>query len=274
MKSYLFLFIFFLFFSALWSGYEYSMFVSVLCSVFLGLLYVGGLEFLHQCVHGNAVSSRFFNKVCGRFYASLMFMNFDAYRAFHIDHHKYVCKAKDPERALYGASNSSPVMSFFLAPIGHLHFARAVNSYGAKVGNRRRDWVISEVCRFFVLFLLLVLFVYKPFVVLVAHVVPIAVYSWVDYLFNQAEHYGCEVESDQGVCRAPQKVSNDVIVPDFIGCLFLFRNYHRVHHVYPATKWYDAPKVYARIHCDGDERVIRFFDLLKIYLSSGVRRWS
>lgn len=275
MKSFIYLVIFLLFFSVAWGGAEFSVLVRFFSALFLGLLYVGGLEFLHQCVHNNAFSSRLWNKFFGRFFASLLFMNFDAYRAFHVDHHKYTCKAKDPERVLYSGGDASPVISFLIAPVAHFYFARAVNTYGAEKFSRKgQEWKVSEVCRVFILFLLLVLFVYKPFMVLLAHFLPLSIYAWVDYIFNQAEHYGCAVDSDAGVCRDPAKVSNDIVLPNFIGYLFLFRNYHRVHHSHPSTKWYDAPKVFARIHQGGEVRAMRFSYIAKRYLDAGVRRWG
>jgi len=244
-------------------------------SVMLGLLMVGGLEFLHQCTHNNTFASQRANRIWGRFFAALLFMNFDSYKRFHIDHHKFTCKAKDPERALYeGAAGAWGAL--FSAPLGYIQFAAIVGRYGLVLRRSGKlDWWISEVVRLGYIGCFFAVLIWRPGLAIQAQLIPFLVFAWVDHLFNQAEHYGCDAGLDEGVCLAPGEVSNDLMLPRWLAVLFLFRNLHRVHHLAPMTKWHQAPKVFAALPRPVDDpRVLTFSAFLRRYFAEGARVWG
>lgn len=244
-------------------------------SLVLGLLMVGGLEFLHQCTHNNAFASHRANRLWGRFFAVLLFMNFDSYKKFHIDHHKFTCRAKDPERALYEGGVGA-WMALLTAPLGYLQFAAAVGRYGGVLRRSGKpDWWISEGVRLGYISCFIAVLLWRPGLAIHAQLIPFLVFAWVDHLFNQAEHFGCDTGMADGVCLAPGDVSNDLLLPRWLGMMFLFRNLHRVHHLAPMTKWYQAPQVFASLPASADQsRTLTFRRFLRRYFTEGARVWG
>ncbi|MCY1285971.1 Fatty acid desaturase [compost metagenome] len=272
MKSSLFVTVFCIVLVGCWL-LDAGMLADFALSLLLGVLLVGGLEFLHQCTHNNAFKSRRANRVWGRFFAALLFMNFNSYKCFHIDHHKFTGKAKDPERALYEGGTSA-WSALLAAPLGYLQFAAAVGRYGGALKRAgKADWRISEAVRLGYICGFLGVLLWRPWLAIHAQVIPFLVFAWIDHLFNQAEHYGCRSGLEEGVCATPGEVSNDLLLPHWVGAVFLFRNLHRVHHLAPMTKWHQAPRVFASLPVD-ELRTLSFRRFLRRYFTEGARVWG
>ncbi|WP_404840858.1 fatty acid desaturase [Alkalilimnicola ehrlichii] len=71
----------------------------------------------------------------------------------------------------------------------------------------------------------------------------------------------------------PADTANDIALPAFFGALCLFRNYHRVHHAYPTTKWYAAPRVYEQTFLANGKPAVAVFDLIAQWMRRGPRTW-
>lgn len=239
----------------------------MMLAVFQGLLLVGVLEAVHQATHGNLFRQRWANKWVGTALALLILLHFVHYRFFHAFHHAHTATSRDPERALYQGSTKGAVAAWLAAPWSYLQFSLTV----------ARDIHVSErqarACRintFLLLFFVLAvigLTVVWPKEMLLIYWLPLALFAWFDYPLNQAEHYGM-VEIPEGT--SPAEVTNDLILPSLFCWLFLFRNYHRVHHLAPRTPWHSSREAF--LQAPGPK--LRFGEFLARYLREGPRLWG
>ena len=69
----------------------------IVAVVFMGFLVAGLGGAIHESVHRLLFAGRRANEVVGRVVAALLLMPYDAYRAYHIDHHRWTLTERDPE---------------------------------------------------------------------------------------------------------------------------------------------------------------------------------
>ncbi|MCW5257156.1 hypothetical protein D5038_12575 [Verminephrobacter aporrectodeae subsp. tuberculatae] len=232
-----------------------------------GLLLVGVLEAVHQATHENLFRQRWANKIIGTILASILLLHFIHFRFFHAYHHAHTATAQDPERVLYRDSTGSAVGSWLLAPWSYLQFSLAVgrdDHVSARQTTARRT--NTAVLLVFVTTIVGLTAVWPEKVVL-AYWLPLALFAWIDYPLNQAEHYGM-TEIPEGA--SPKSVTNDLILPSLFCWMFLFRNYHRVHHLAPRTPWHEAREAILQ----GSDQQFRFGEFLAQYFRKGPRLWD
>ncbi len=239
----------------------------LMLAVIQGLLFVGVLEAVHQATHENLFRQRWANKWVGTVLASLLMLHFVHYRFFHAYHHAHTATSQDPERALYQGSTARAATAWLLAPWSYLQFSLTVT----------RDQHVSERYSAACQTNAMILFAFVATVVgltaiwsqesILAYWLPLALFAWFDYPLNQAEHYGM-TEIPEGA--SPAAVTNDLILPSFFCWMFLFRNYHRVHHLAPKTPWHDAREVFFQ----GLGPQLSFGEFLAQYFKRGPRLWG
>lgn len=152
-----------------------------------------------------------------------------------------------------------------LAPLFFYKFAAYVNLH--KEGKGRYNILVLL---YFLILVLIALINIRYFVFV--YLIPIIVFSYVDFLFNQSEHYGYSEKDYSNKHRALD--ANNIEIPFALGWIFLFRNYHQLHHKYPKIKWYDSHKFYVndfskRDYCKSES----FFSFFKRFFVLGIRVW-
>lgn len=241
--------------------------VRLALSVFLGLLLVGGLEAVHQATHGNLFGQQWANKWVGTSIALLLLLNFVRYRAFHAYHHAHTATRNDPERDLYLDGDARSLRSLILAPIGFLGFARTVQRSRYVAARLRVSAVHNSLLLGMFIIAMCSLTVFFPVDMVLVYWGPLALFAWLDYLLNQAEHYGM---SELPAGADPAQATNNLLLPQPLAILFLYRNLHRVHHIAPKTLWHRTEAVF---RTQGDPGM-PFWPFFKRYMAEGPRLWG
>jgi fatty acid desaturase len=210
------------------------------------VLMVGCQEAKHLSVHGTFFRSRRLNDAMGTACAALFGVNFVAYRYFHFAHHRSTCTEADPEGRLYSLSWRTRWI-WLLAPIElpwvAWHIGRTAWPMVPENKHRQRRAALLWMMAFGLLIAAGLLA--APVAVACAYVVPMALFSWFDFMLTQAEHYGVAIApASDG--RDPHTVSHDIVLPLGLGWLTLHRALHGVHHDNPALRWFQAPRALKR----------------------------
>ncbi len=206
------------------------------------LLILGCQEAKHLAVHRRFLSNRRLNDAIGMVCAAHFGMNLEAYRHFHLRHHRSVCTDQDPEGALYAMSWRSRII-WLLAPLElpwvAYHLQRL--AWPMVPPSRRRALTVSTAVQVTVVALLALLAWHHPHELLWAYALPLAIACWIDFPLTQGEHYGMPVlpAADR---RRGDELANDIELPAGLGWLTLHRSLHRVHHCNPGAAWAEAPR--------------------------------
>ena len=233
----------------------------------LGMLLVGALEAVHQATHNNLFSMAWINQIIGTLLGLVLLLNFVRYKAFHANHHAHAATYLDPERVLYESNDTGSLVALLFAPLFYLGFALTIqrSDYVAKKRKGAASFNTALLLVFIVF--VLALTVYIPETMLFMYWLPLALYAWLDFLLNQAEHYGMR-ELMPG--EDPGKATNNLLLPKLLSVAFLYRNLHRVHHLEPRTPWHMTERVYI----EQGEPGISFYTFFRRYLSEGPRLWG
>ncbi len=234
------------------------------------LLLAGCQEAKHMAVHGTFLSDRRANDTAGVFCAALFGVNFTAYRYFHLQHHRANCTHADPEGQLYVLSWRTRWI-WALAPLELPWIAWHQNRVGwpmvPRSKRRERNFALGWMLAFFAF---VVIGAWRaPQAVLWAYALPAALLAWFDFMLTQAEHYEAPV-APATIRREPGDITHDIVLPLGLGWLMLHRSLHRVHHCYPATRWYDAPR---RLRNDPTAAPLTYCAFVRLWLASGPRLW-
>lgn len=250
-------------------------FTNIVLIVIQGFFFVGLLEMTHQCVHHAFLSSsRKLNETVGLIAASLIGINMVTYRYFHLEHHRHTCDNADPEGHLYA---DSPTGRWFIgaAPIAHLFVALGINGLAKRYVPlaKKAEWQRARAVLLLTLCLLAVWAALSPLTFIQAYLIPLCLFAWFDFLFSQAEHYGAPV-SDPSSVRNVASVSYDITVNRWLSHLMLNRNLHRVHHVWPRTRWFEAQARLNDLDALQPGRVMDLQAFGKLWWQGGPRLWQ
>ena len=239
-----------------------------------GVFFMGLLELNHQAVHRAFVTHRSVNEVVGTLAAALVGLNMVAYRYFHLEHHQHTCDTEDPEGHLYADSPRTRLF-FFVAPIAHLWVAFGINKLASRYvpQAKRPEWQRAQLALLMVLFGLMCWAVLAPKGFIFAYLLPLCLFAWFDFLFSQAEHYEAGIR-DVAERIDVSSVSYDVRVPLWLSHLMLNRNLHRVHHIWPRTRWFEAPQRLLELDRLQPQRVLSLPDFCVRWVKGGPRLWK
>lgn len=245
----------------------------VLLTLPQALLLGGCQEAKHVCVHGTFLRHRGLNDAVGTVCAALFGVNFVAYRALHYQHHRATCTEADPEGGLYALSWRTRWI-WLLAPIELPWVAFHINRLGWPMvppGQRRQR---AAALAWMVMFAVLVGIAarHAPQTVLFGYAVPLALFSWFDFVLTQAEHYQVDIVPavPTAAARPPGPLTLDIVLPLGLGWLTLHRPLHRVHHCHPGLRWYEAPR---RLRADPTATPMPYAAFVRRWLAAGPRLW-
>ncbi len=198
----------------------------VLLTLPQALLLGGCQEAKHVCVHGTFLRHRGLNNAVGTVCAALFGVNFVAYRSLHYQHHRATCTDADPEGGLYALSWRTRWI-WLLAPIELPWVAFHINRIGWPMvppGQRRRR---AAALAWMAIFAALVGIAarHAPQTVLFGYAIPLALFSWFDFVLTQAEHYQVDIVPAVPAvpARAPGPLTLDIVLPLGLGWLTLHR---------------------------------------------------
>lgn len=240
---------------------------------------VGLSEVYHQGVHRNLFArSHFWNRFFGKLAGAMLGIDFDAYRSFHLRHHRFANTPKDPEWYIYkdpafqeiaggweGLSSYSRVWRIIRLT---RYFASALAAFGKGIFFIRIvRWTIPLAIAAigYLEGLPLLLIAAK---VTVAWYLPLFLLLFVDIALVHSEHYATQ-EVAGGVHGAVPHdvqygVSWNLKLPAPLGFLFLRRNVHAEHHILPGTHWTQARD-------QGTGRTLRLGEYLGMFWRQGPR---
>lgn len=250
-------------------------FAKTVLIVLQGFFFVGLLEMTHQCVHYAFIAtSRKINEAVGLLAASLIGINMVTYRFFHLEHHRHTCDNLDPEGHLYA---DSPKGRWFVAgaPIAHIYVALGINQLAGRYvpESKKPEWWRARVV-LMMTFIALAMWAYaSPLTFVQAYLIPLCLFAWFDFLFSQAEHFGAPIRDTETACNVAS-VSYDITVNRWMSHLLLNRNLHRVHHVWPRTRWFEAQARLNELAEIQPGRVLGLLDFCKRWWADGPRLWQ
>lgn len=248
--------------------------LNVVFIVVQGFFFVGLLEMTHQCVHHAFIARyRRINEIVGLIAAALIGINMVTYRYFHLQHHRHTCDQQDPEGHLY-ADSPRTRWFFLVAPIAHVYVAVGINRLAAQYvpARKRGEWQRARLVLVSVMMLLALVCAWNPAFFLQAYLLPLCLFAWFDFLFSQAEHYGADIRDADAACNVAS-VSYDVTAPRWLSHLMLNRNLHRVHHVWPRTRWFEAQARQRELDAIQPGRVLSFSQFSQRWFTEGPRLW-
>lgn len=238
--------------------------------VLQAILMVGCQEAKHLCVHGTFFRHRRLNDAMGIACAALFGVNFAAYRYFHFAHHRTTCSEADPEGRLYSLSWRTRWI-WLLAPVElpwvAWHIVRT--AWPMVPENKRSQRQVALVWMSAFGALIVAGLVAAPITVACAYFIPLALFSWFDFILTQAEHYGVAV-TPAADGRDPHTVSHDIVLPLGLGWLTLHRALHGVHHDNPALRWFEAPRALKR---NTAAMPLSYGGFVRHWLAKGPRLW-
>lgn len=234
------------------------------------ILMIGCQEAKHLSVHGTFFRNRRLNDAMGIACAALFGVNFIAYRYFHFEHHRATCTEADPEGRLYSLSWRTRWI-WLLAPVELPWVAWHIGRTAwPMVPERKRVQRLVALLWMAVFGMLIVTgLLIAPVAIVCAYLIPLALFSWLDFLLTQAEHYGVAVTPTSNG-RDPQAVSHDIVLPLGLGWLTLHRALHGVHHGNPAIRWFEAPRALKR---NRSAVLVSYGAFACRWLANGPRLW-
>jgi fatty acid desaturase len=234
------------------------------------LLLIGCQEAKHLSVHGTLFRHRRLNDAMGIACAALFGVNFVAYRYFHFAHHRAACTEADPEGRLYSKSWRTRWI-WLLAPVElpwvAWHIGRTAWPMVPPEKHVQRRVALAAMAAFGLLVAAGLLV--APAQIACAYLIPLALFSWFDFLLTQAEHYGVAIAPASGEWGR-QTMSHDLVLPMGLGWLTLHRSLHAVHHGNPALRWFEAPRALRR---DRRAAPVSYGAFARRWLASGPRLW-
>ncbi len=189
---------------------------------------------LHEAVHNCISSNKAINKTVGWISGSFLFSPFEAFRFIHLEHHRYTNHPeKDPD--MYSAKSFLPLR----------WLTQSLYYYGVYWSRRRKlpwKYRIDNVVH---LFLNVSLAVYLwnigyDWFVLYFWLVPafLSVF-FLALFFNYLPHHPHDPE-----LQTNQYTATNVRIPKVLTPIFLYQNYHLVHHLYSHAPFYNYIKIW------------------------------
>lgn len=242
----------------------------VALTILQALLLVGCQEAKHLSVHGTFFSNRYLNDAVGIVCAALFGVNFFTYRYFHFAHHRATCTEADPEGRLYSLSWRTRWI-WLLAPVElpwvAWHIGRTAWPMAPANKRLQRHLALGWMATFGLL--IVAGLRVAPGAIACAYLIPLLMFSWIDFILTQAEHYGVAIAS-MSHNRDPRSISHDIVLPFGLGWVTLHRALHRVHHGNPSLRWFQTP---GALKADATATPLAYGMFARRWFASGPRLW-
>lgn len=202
---------------------------------------------LHESVHGNICGRhrqlRLLNDATGYLVASIMGFSFNVHKWAHRVHHRTTnIPGEDPDHVFIGNTLYDTLLGGFLL-VGNEYRMYFRDAFG-RVGLRRQMIVLAEISGFIVWRLLLTIWFPWEMVLLFCLAANIVGVTWLVIIFAWLVHIpfdATERYRDTSTYLLPKSIRK-------LGTwIWLFQNYHSVHHLFPRIPFYHYDKVFDQL---------------------------
>ncbi|WP_242604723.1 fatty acid desaturase family protein [Legionella busanensis] len=212
---------------------SHSLLISLFIALALGFILAGGLNLAHECLHQTYLKNRLINMYVGRFFTSLLLINFTIYKEHHLQHHKYVGTEKDTETKIQFKSLTQYLYFMTGLPVAFAKISKTlkvlwqVYPYYLNSPSKKRRAMLDTL---FICFLLILFSIFTslfPLTMLNYYWLPLSFsYMWILF-FGLPEHLDCNpVANFYSESRS--------ILSNHLVRLFLWNgNFHAEHHLHP-----------------------------------------
>jgi fatty acid desaturase len=211
----------------------------------MGYLWMGIVTFMHDCTHGVLFKARWKNWAFGLFAILPLIITFSAFRADHLEHHRYNRSAKDPDAFTMGERTVADFLLFYAYVLlgGVLTILQFVLLYPCrKMRGKPLALHCAEVALRVVIYTGLIIWTAQLGVLerfLKLWLIPGYIFSLLNSMRFLAEHYDTPWE-------AGQLLGTRTVLSNPAHSFFWNNiNYHIGHHVYPGVPWYNLQKLHA-----------------------------
>ncbi|RFA30305.1 hypothetical protein CAI21_06755 [Alkalilimnicola ehrlichii] len=237
------------------------------------IMFVGLVEAFHQSVHSNLFPGKRANLVVGVFVGAFLGTSYPAYRRFHLKHHQLTNSDGDPEARFYTKA-SSRLRALLLIPITVAGHASIVNA--AQDLLQRNDVNLHKFTMLLIYLravLILLALVLYPSQTLAVFLLPMLVFFYYEYFMSHSQHYQKPYAATAPKGLEHYRYSRNLRLPNWIGFLSLYTNYHATHHASPSAKWYRMPEVAASHGDIALASTVPYLGFVKSWWRHGVRTW-
>jgi fatty acid desaturase len=188
---------------------------------------------LHDAVHGSVSRRRWLNELCGRLAALMLGGSFAAYRRMHLTHHRYTNEpGRDPD--LWSGEGPVPLLPLrWLTQVPRLYWAYG-RLWSSRPAAERADFLLSTG-------LVVLAAAAGGGEALLFWLIPAAAaWSLLAFCFDYLPHQPHRVPASRDRYRATHALTDPFLTP-----LFLYQNYHLIHHLYPGVPFYRYSRIWS-----------------------------
>lgn len=222
----------------------HNLLVTLLVALLAGFILAGGLNLAHECLHQTYIKNRLINTFIGKFFTSLLLINFTIYKEHHLQHHKYVGTEKDTETKIQFKSLSQYLFFMTGFPLAFGKITKSlkvlwnIHPYYLNSAKKKKCALLDSL---FICFLLILLFSFTfffPIAMFKCYWLPLFFsYMWILF-FGLPEHLDCNPVS--GFYSESRSIRSNYLVR-----LFLWNgNFHAEHHLYPGIAGSGLKKIF------------------------------
>lgn len=221
-------------------------------TVLIALMFVHGVELVHQALHGSGFKSHTVSRIVGFLLGAPMLVSFRSYQFSHLMHHQKVGTPDDTEFFEFNtltdnASFFTKLMSFMMAAHYKIFFQRLVKSLmGKDILEHVPAKIQSEIrSEYKIMGLAIVVAValsiaFQSWLIVQLWLVPLVLIAGpVHTMVEFPEHYGCNNESPD-ITQNTRSIRASWIMVWFTNG----NNYHVEHHMYPMVRPENLKKVH------------------------------
>ncbi len=237
---------------------------------------LGGLsEFVHQGAHGNLFGrNRKLNELFGKISATLIGVNFFAYRKFHMTHHVMANTRNDTELKVYaseytlagvGWERKTAIQKLVSIPKVAWDFAGAgLSQFGARFPVSLVQWIFPAVIIAGIGYLQHLSIWSIVALVCIVWYLPLLLLTILEFFLTQSRHYGTQLLAESSR-HIQYKNAWNLDLPLPIELMLLRRNQHATHHLDPKRHW-------SQMYRTKDARCLPLFTYLGMWWKEGPRR--
>lgn len=203
--------------------------------------------FTHEGVHGILSRNPYWNRALSIACALPVLQNFSAYKVLHLNHHKHLGLAGDPDHYKnYTRWNWLVfLMHWGRLLIGYPVYVTAIPVLGFRDGNlRERMWVAIEVLLLGLLITGILLSPIPVSFLIHGWLIPMILINTMVNIRGMSQHTLLEQESD--VIRGTRTILTNRLTRFFM----CNENYHLEHHLYPGVPWYHLPRLHQALKAE------------------------
>ncbi|KAA5543908.1 fatty acid desaturase [Roseiconus nitratireducens] len=212
----------------------------------------------HEAVHGVLSPNRSLNRWLGILCAIPVLQNYSAYKVLHLQHHKHLGDAGDPDHYENYSRWSWLVfaMHWLRLLIGYPIYVTMIPILGYRQGNPSdRRWIVFEVFLVLAVAVAAVLLI-APTALLHVWLIPMLFINTMVNIRGMSQHTFLEQPDD------PVRGTRSILTNRLTEFFMCNENYHLEHHLFPRVPWYNLRRLHLAVE---DQLVDRHAPMIDSY---------